>query len=142
MAAHAETSPDSTDAFRLDRIGQIAVVATDVPRAIQFYRDVLGMPLLFEAPPGLAFFDCGGIRLMISPPEGSVATTSILYYFVPDIQRAYETLQARGARFERGPHLIARLPDRDVWMALLRDSEENLLGLMSELPSGGGTSSM
>src|ERR671913_590493 len=73
--------------FGLRRIGQIAVIAQDIARATRFYRDVLGMRLLFEAPPGLAFFDCGGVRLMLSPPEGSgsAAMSSIIYYDVPDI---------------------------------------------------------
>ena len=132
------TSTDSVSAFALDRIGQIAVIAHDVARATRFYRDVLGMRLLFEAPPGLAFFDCGGIRLMVSAPEGpeTAAASSILYYQVPDIHRAYDTLVARGVQFEDRPHVVAPLGDRDLWMTFLRDSERNLLALMSEVPRG------
>lgn len=120
----------------LTRIGQIAVVATDVGRATRFYRDVLGLRLLFEAPPGLAFFDCGGVRLMISASEGSAAAgaSSIVYYVVADIHAAHDLLTGRGVQFEGAPHLIARMPDHDLWMAFLRDSEGNLLGLMSEVP--------
>jgi methylmalonyl-CoA/ethylmalonyl-CoA epimerase len=120
--------------FGLTRIRQIAVIARDVPRATRFYRDVLGMPLLFEAPPGLAFFDCGGVRLMLSPPEGTdtAAASSILYYDVPDIHAAYDTLAARGVQFEGAPHRVAVLADRDVWLAELRDTEGNRLALMSE----------
>lgn len=118
----------------LERIGQIAVTVQDVDRAVAFYRDTLGMRLLFRAPPGLAFFDCGGVRLMLSAPEGQAPTgASILYYVVPDIDAAYETLRARGATFEDAPHLVAKLPDHDLWMVFLRDSEGNLLGLMSEV---------
>ncbi len=136
--------PEHADpAFGLDRIGQIAVIARDVARATRFYRDVLGMRFLFDAPPGLAFFDCGGIRLMLSAPEGegAPAAASILYYAVPDIQAAHAALTARGVTFERAPHLLAALPDHDLWMAFLRDSEGNLLGLMSEVPRApmGGT---
>ena len=122
--------------FGLERIGQIAIVARDVARATRFYRDTLGMRLLFEAPPGLAFFDCGGVRLMLSPPEGpeTAAASSILYYAVPDIHRAYDTLAARGVQFEDAPHVVAALADRDLWMVFLRDSERNLLALMSEVP--------
>ncbi len=124
----------ATPEFRLARIKQIAVVARDVPRAVRFYRDTLGMPLLFEAPPALAFFDCGGIRLMISPPEGldPAGASSILYYDVEDIHMAYDTLAARGVQFGASPHVIAALGDRDVWLAEFRDSEGNRLALMSE----------
>jgi len=127
--------------FGLRRIGQIAVVASNVARATRFYRDVLGMRLLFEAPPGLAFFDCGGIRLMLSPPEGpeTAAMSSILYYDVPDIHAAYDTLAARGVQFEGAPHVVAPLGERDLWMAFLRDSEGNLLALMSEVRREGGS---
>jgi methylmalonyl-CoA/ethylmalonyl-CoA epimerase len=111
------------------------VIVQDVARATRFYRDVLGMRLLFEAPPGLAFFDCGGIRLMLSPPEGpgTAAASSIIYYTVPDIHAAYNTLVAREAQVESAPHVVAPLRDHDLWMAFVRDSEGNLLGLMSEV---------
>ena len=123
-------------AFALDRIGQIAIVVRDLARAVAFYRDVLGMRFLFQAPPGLAFFDCGGVRLMLSEPEGSdpAGASSVLYYAVPDIHAAYDALASRGVRFAQAPHLIASLADRDVWMGFFRDSEENLVGLMSEIP--------
>lgn len=123
-------------AFALDRIGQIAIVVRDLARAVAFYRDVLGMRFLFQAPPGLAFFDCGGVRLMLSEPEGSdpSGASSVLYYGVPDIHAAYDTLVSRGVQFAQAPHLIASLADRDVWMGFFRDSEGNLLGLMSEVP--------
>ena len=119
----------------LDRIGQIAVPVRDVARATAFYRDTLGMRFLFEYP-GLAFFDCGGIRLIMSVPEGAEFDhpASVLYYTVGDIAAAHAALAARGVLFEREPHVIAQLPDRDVWMAFFRDSERNLLALMSEVP--------
>ena len=120
--------------FGLDRIGQIAVTVRDLARAKAFYRDTLGMRFLFEFP-ALAFFDCGGIRLIMSVPERPEFDhpTSVLYYAVPDIAAAHLALSARGVAFEHDPHIIATLPDRDVWMAFLRDSEGNLLGLMSEV---------
>ena len=123
-------------AVQLGRIGQVAMTVRDLPAAVRFYRDELGLPLLFEAPPGLAFFDCAGVRLMLSSPEGSgeVRGNSVLYFAVPDIRAAYEALRERGVVFVDEPHLIARLPDREVWMAFLRDPEENLLGLMAEIP--------
>jgi len=129
-----QPTPTSTE-FGLHRIHQIAVTVQDVDRAAAFYRDALGMTFLFRAPPGLAFFDCGGIRLMLSLPEGAEVPqgNSIIYYGVDDIQRAHATLVERGVRFIGSPHVAARLPDRDVWLAEFRDSEGNVLALMSEV---------
>ncbi len=125
------TQPDT--AFGLGRIGQIALTVTDVGRAVQFYRDSLGMRLLFQVP-NMAFFDCEGIRLMLSIPEKAAeGSSSVIYYKVADIQRAFETLTSRGVAFEGDPHLIAKLPDHDLWMAFFRDPDRNLLALMSEV---------
>lgn len=118
----------------LNRIGQIALNAHDVPRATAFYRDVLGMRFLFEVPPKMAFFDCGGVRLMISlPEEGFDHPGSILYYKVDDIRAAYEEIKGRGAEFLGEPHLVAKMPDHELWMAFLKDTEGNTLALMSEV---------
>src|SRR3982074_221655 len=91
--------------FGLAQIGQIAVPVADVERAIAFYRDVLGMRFLFQAPPGLGFFDCGGVRLMLDAPAKAQAKNygSVIYYRVPDLQAAFETLRARGVAFEGNP---------------------------------------
>ena len=130
------TSPAAS--VRPQRIGQIAIPGEDVDRAAAFYADVLGLRLLFRAPPGLAFFDCGGVRLMLSRPErGERSTGGVIYYLVEDLDAAHATLVARGATIVEGPHLIARLPDHDLWMAFCRDTEGNLLGLMSEVRPGG-----
>jgi methylmalonyl-CoA/ethylmalonyl-CoA epimerase len=120
---------------RVRRVGQIAIVVRDLDRAVRFYRDLLGLPLLFQAPPALAFFDCGGVRLMLTPPEGPEEGrgTSILYYVVDDIAAAHAALAARGVGFYNPPRLIARMPDHELWMAAFRDSEGNLLELMSEV---------
>lgn len=122
-------------AFGLSQIGQIAVPVADIERAIAFYRDTLGMRFLFQAPPGLGFFDCAGVRLMLDAPAKAQAEnySSVIYYKVPDLQAAFETLSARGAAFEAKPHLIAKLPDHELWMAFLRDPDGNLLALMSEV---------
>ena len=125
------------DGFGLSTIGQIAMTVADLPRAVAFYRDVLGIRFLFEAPPSLAFFDCGGVRLMLSPPEqaGSAAGqefASVLYYSVADIQHAAAVLGSRGVVFEQPPHVVARLPHADLWMAFLRDPDGHLLAIMSE----------
>lgn len=119
----------------LDHIGQIAVPVSDVERAITFYRDVLGMRFLFQAPPGLGFFDCGGVRLMLDGPAAAQAgQSSVVYYKVVDIHATFQTLASRGLAFEADPHLIAKLPDHELWMAFFRDPDTNLLALMSEVP--------
>ena len=130
MSAHTQT-------VALDRIGQIHINIRDLERAVAFYRDTLGMKFLFQAP-NMAFFDCGGVRLMLSPPEGEQFDhkASILYYQVPDIQAAVTELKARGVAFESEPRLIARMPDHDLWMVFFRDSEGNPLELMSEVRRG------
>jgi methylmalonyl-CoA/ethylmalonyl-CoA epimerase len=117
------------------RIGQIAVPVRDLDRAVGFYRDVLMLPLLFQAPPGLAFFECGGVRLMLSRPEGggTPTTAGVIYYLVGDLSAAHDTLTARGVAFLDAPHLVAKLPDHELWMAFCRDSEGNTLALMSEV---------
>ena len=121
--------------FGLTRIGQIAVTIRNLPRAVAFYRDILGMRLLFEAPPAMAFFDCAGIRLMLSEPEGAKNEqfSSVIYFTVDGIQAATAELQGRGVTFEGPPHIIARLPHADLWMAFLRDPDGNMLALMSEV---------
>lgn len=130
--------------FGLEQIGQIAVPVSDIDRAIAFYRDALGMRFLFQAPPGLGFFDCGGVRLMLDAPAKSQSKnySSIIYYRVGDLQTAYDTLSERGVRFDTAPEVVARLPDHDLWMAFFRDPDENLLALMSEVrgDSSRGTS--
>ena len=86
--------------------------------------------------PNMAFFDCGGIRLMLGladKPEFD-HPSSILYFNVEDIQRAFQILSQRGVRFEGEPHLIVKMEKYDLWMAFFRDSESNLLALMSEAP--------
>jgi methylmalonyl-CoA/ethylmalonyl-CoA epimerase len=119
----------------IERIGQIALVVHDLPRAVDFYRDTLGLQLLFQVPPKLAFFDCGGVRLMLSLPEKAEFDhpSSILYFKVPDIQHAYRMMTDRGAAFEGEPHLVAKLETHDLWLAFFKDSDLNLLALMSEV---------
>jgi methylmalonyl-CoA/ethylmalonyl-CoA epimerase len=118
------------------RIGQIAIVCKDVARATAFYRDTLGLHFLFSAGPTLSFFECGGVRLMLSPAEGEANGTSVLYYFVSDIEGSAKALAAKGAPFIGEPHLIARMPDHDLWLAEFRDSEGNVCALMEEKREG------
>jgi methylmalonyl-CoA/ethylmalonyl-CoA epimerase len=125
----------STLGIGISRLGQIQVRARDVARATAFYQDVLGLKLLFKAPPGLAFFDCGGVRLMIDSPEKPEFDhpSSVLYFAVPDIHAAHEQMRQNGVRFEDEPHVIAKMPDHDLWMTFFRDSEDNLMAMMSEV---------
>jgi methylmalonyl-CoA/ethylmalonyl-CoA epimerase len=117
----------------LNQIGQIAITVRDLPRAVNFYRDVLGMRHLFDAGPKLSFFDCGGVRLMLSPPSpGFDHPGSVLYFAVEDIRAAAAGLEARGVTFTEPPAKIATLPDREVWLAAFTDTEGNPLALMSE----------
>ena len=129
------SSSEATD-FGLAEVGQIAVPVSDVEKAIAFYRDILGMRFLFQAPPGLGFFDCGGVRLMLDgPARAQAGNSSVVYYKVPDVYAAFETLSARGVVFEGEPHVIAKLQDHELWMAFFRDPDSNLLALMSEVRS-------
>jgi len=118
----------------LESIGQIAVNVKDTARARAFYRDVLGLRHLFDAGPNLAFFQCGGVRVMLSPaskPEYD-HPGSIVYYKVADIAATHQAMVAKGAVFEKAPHLVANMPDHELWMAFLHDTEGNLLALMEE----------
>ena len=120
-------------AHGLSRIHQISMRVHDVDRAVRFYRDALGVPFLFAAPPRLAFFDCGGVRLMLSMPEpGFDHSGSVVYFAVDDIAQAHTALKARGVTFTGEPHKIATLADREVWLAAFQDTEGNNLALMSE----------
>jgi methylmalonyl-CoA/ethylmalonyl-CoA epimerase len=124
--------------LELSRIGQISVTVHDLDRAIAFYRDTLGMKFLFQAPPKMAFFDCGGVRLMLGIPEEAEFDhpASVLYYKVDDIHGAWAALRERGADLRSEPHLVAKMPDHELWLAFFRDTEGNTLALMSEVRSG------
>jgi methylmalonyl-CoA/ethylmalonyl-CoA epimerase len=114
-------------------IGQVALTVKELPRAVAFYRDVLGLNYLFEAS-DLAFFNCGGTRVMLTTAESRESTyNSIIYYKTENIHTACVALKDRGVSFEAEPRMIARMPDHELWMAFLRDSEGNLLALMSEV---------
>lgn len=128
------TDPDAaTSSFGLKEIGQIAVTVQNLSAATAFYRDKLGMTLLFEAP-SMAFFQCGSMRLMLSTaekPEFDHAA-SILYYRVDDIAAAHRTLEQRGVTFVADPHVVHKTPGMELWMAFFRDCENNMLALMCE----------
>lgn len=116
------------------RIGQIAVVCKDVQRAKAFYRDVLGLRHLFDAGPNLSFFNCGGVRVMLTTAERPEDDhlSSILYYQIENIEAVQKELAAKGVNFVNMPHMIAKMPDHELWLSELRDSEGNALALMEE----------
>ena len=134
-AASSSSSAPSSAALALGPLLQISMNAHDIPRATAFYRDQLGVPFLFAVPPKMAFFDCGGVRLMLSLPESAQYDHpgSILYFRVADIREAHAALVARGVAFVTEPHMIARMPGYDLWLADFKDSEGNTLALMSEV---------
>lgn len=115
-------------------IGQIAITVGDVAKATAFYRDVLGLTFLFSAGPNLAFFAAGGVRLMLTTPQGhgEVGRNSILYFKVGGIETAFAAMVARGATSERIPQLTAKMPDHELWIGFLRDPDGNLVGVMEE----------
>jgi predicted enzyme related to lactoylglutathione lyase len=118
----------------LSGIGQIAITVSDVQSALPFYRDILGLQFLFSPSPNLAFLDAGGIRIMLSTPQGAGTPghNSILYFRVTEITKTHAVIVGRGATNERAPQLTAKMPDHELWMAFLRDPDGNLVGLMEE----------
>jgi predicted enzyme related to lactoylglutathione lyase len=119
---------------QLSEIGQIAISVSDVSKARTFYRDVLGLKFLFDAGPNLAFFGAGSIRIMLTLPEGNgaVGKNSVLYFKVRDLAATHRAIVERGAKDERSPALVAKMPDHELWMAFVRDPDGNLIGLMNE----------
>ena len=118
-------------------IVQIAIPIQDLGRAKRFYGETLGLPHLFDAPPGLSFFQCGETRLMLSRPESAEqAKASILYYYVPNARAAAATLAADGVEMAEAAHCLARVGGKDIWLAVAKDGEGNMLGLMSEEAAG------
>jgi predicted enzyme related to lactoylglutathione lyase len=119
---------------KLSDIRQIAVTVSNVDNALGFYRDILGLTFLFSAGPDLAFLDAGGIRIMLSTPQGAgtAGANSTLYFKVSDIGATQSALVARGATNERAPQLTAKMPDHELWIGFLRDPDGNLIGLLEE----------
>lgn len=121
--------------FEVSGIGQISVPVEDLDRATAFYRDKLGLRFLFRAPPGMAFFDCGGVRLMLGVAESDAdAGASILYFTVDDIEAAHAALAERGVDFVQPPQKVAEMEDHELWLAFFEDADRNTMALMSEVP--------
>jgi catechol 2,3-dioxygenase-like lactoylglutathione lyase family enzyme len=115
-------------------VAQIALTVADLDRSVTFYRDAVGLPLLFQAPPGLAFFRCGDIRLMLSKPEAGFTpgSSTVLYFKIMDIEATHRSLAGRGVPFLDAPHFITKMPDHDLWMTFFRDPDGHTLALMEE----------
>jgi methylmalonyl-CoA/ethylmalonyl-CoA epimerase len=122
-----------TSSVHFDQIGQIALTVTDIARSKDFYQNTLGMKFLFDAG-SMAFFQCGDIRFMIGASgESSPRGGTLLYFKAPDIQNVHESLKEKGVVFHQRPHLVAKMPDHELWIAFLKDPDENILGIMSEV---------
>ena len=120
-------------AVHFDKIAQIAITVRDLPRSKHFYQHVLGMKPLFDAG-NMSFFQCGDIRLMIGLAQEQTAIGgTILYFMVQDIQGTHALLKDRSVEVVQDPHLVARMPDHDLWIAFLKDPDDNVLGMMSEV---------
>lgn len=119
---------------KISGVGQIAITVSDVGKALEFYRDALGLSFLFSPNAQLAFLNAGGVRIMLSTPQGagSVGANSILYFKTSNIEEAHAALMSRGVANERGPQLAAKMPDHELWLAFVRDPDGNLVGLMEE----------
>ena len=125
-----------TDKPQITTIGQIAIAVSDIQTSTSFYRDQLGLPLLFEVPPSMVFLDCGGTRLMLTTLQGDEKDhhTSVIYYKVADLAAATDAFKTRGISFEREPQMAAKMEDHELWIGFVRDPDENLLGIMAEVP--------
>jgi methylmalonyl-CoA/ethylmalonyl-CoA epimerase len=117
-------------------VGQILIPVEDLKKAVPFYRDTLGIPFLFEAPPQMSFFQCGNVRLLVGVPEGNQPRQrgSMIYFKVNDIQGVHARLAKLGVTFMAEPHLVHRAATYDLWLAEFRDPDGNGLALMSEVP--------
>ena len=126
-----------TATVTLDRIKQIAIPVNSVDEAKSFYRDTLGLRHLFDAPPALSFFDCGGVRLMLAGPEAQGPDGDqqhpVLFYDVSDIKETHERIKSSGAKSLEEPHIITRMNGREIWIASVSDGQGNAVSLMSDV---------
>ena len=122
------------------KIAQLMIPVDDFERGLTFYRDVLGVPFLFSAPPQMAFFDCGGVRLLVGvlPPGQTAQRGSAIYFQVSDIKAVFLSLRDKGVRFMAEPHVVHRTPTAELWLAEFTDPDGNHLALMSEAALAGG----
>jgi methylmalonyl-CoA/ethylmalonyl-CoA epimerase len=121
------------------KIAQLLIPVDDFESGVSFYRDVLGLPLLFAAPPQMAFFNCGGLRLLVGvvPPGQKAQRGSAIYFEVPDIHAVYSSLKSAGVTFKGEPHAVNRSPRSELWLAEFTDPDGNQLALLSNIAIDG-----
>lgn len=128
----------TADAVSLSRIKQIAIPVHSLDNAKAFYRDTLGMRHLFDAPPALSFFDCGGVQLMLAGPEAQGKDGdqqhAVLFYDVSDIKKTHARIKSSGAKSLEEPRMITRMNGREIWISSVSDGQGNVVGLMSDVP--------
>lgn len=130
-----DTAKQSKHEVHLNQIGQIAVTVRELASSKDFYQNALGMQFLFQAG-SMLFFQCGTVRLLIGMSKAAITTSSagtILYFQVTNIQETHAALESNGVKFIQSPHIAARMPDHDLWMAFFKDPDGNAFGLMSEV---------
>ncbi len=122
------------------KVGQLLIPVDDFEKGIAFYRDILGLPFLFAAPPQMAFFKCGDVRLLVGvmPPGSKAQRGSAIYFQVPEILAVFSSLKAKGVRFMADPHVVNRTPTSELWLAEFTDPDGNQLALMSDVATGAG----
>jgi catechol 2,3-dioxygenase-like lactoylglutathione lyase family enzyme len=120
----------------LKSIGQILVPVSDVDRAVTFYEEILGLPVLMRFP-GIAFMDAQGIRLYLATvPEVDFRGRATIYFWVDDVSALFDRFVERGATPRQRPHIAHDDPDYDLWMAFVTDPDGNHVGIMREAPKG------
>ena len=121
----------------LSRIKQIALPVREISEATRFYRDTLGMRHLFDAPPALSFFDCGGVQLMLAGPDAQGKDGgeqhAVLFYDVSDIKDVHGRIKSSGAKSIEEPRVIARMNGREIWVSSFSDGQGNVVSLMSDV---------
>lgn len=125
-----------SDSMNISGIGQVSIAISDLEKAVYFYQKILKLELLFEVPPNLAFFDCGGVRLMLTTLQGEKEdhNTSAIYYRISEIETVFEELKSLQVDIERTPSMAATMEDYELWIGFIRDPDRNLVGLMEEKP--------
>jgi methylmalonyl-CoA/ethylmalonyl-CoA epimerase len=120
------------------KVAQLLVPIDDFEKGVAFYKDVLGLPFLFAAPPQMAFFNCGGVRLLVGvmPPGQKAQRGSAIYFQVPDIRAVHSALKQKGVNFNGEPHVVHRTATSELWLAEFTDPDGNQLALMSEAAPG------
>jgi len=116
------------------KVAQLLIPVDDFDRGLAFYRDVLGIPFLFAAPPQMAFFNCSGVRLLVGvmPAGQTPQRGSAIYFQVPDIGAVHSSLKEKGVSFTAEPHVVHRTPAFELWLAEFKDPDGNQLALMSQ----------